>query len=324
VALGDGAANVGQLPVLTRLLVVTFNTYREAVRARILHGLFAMALFTAGYCVVVGQYTSGSAARVLGDLGAASVSLYGVLVTIVLCAAALHREIEQRTLFPILARPIARAEYLTGKFFGTLLTLVAFVLANTAVFLAALAATSQRPVWQPALALGAGVAVAAAGARLKRGGDSWGPLLGSALSALCCWYLADAEPENRRLLGLGAVLTLNEVSIIAAVATLFSAFSSPFLSAILTLGIFLMGRSADTLAHLPARLFGQAIHDAAEVLSRFVPNLMLYVPSRALLEGTEGWARSVRYVGLAALQSAGWCCLFLTLACLIFRRRDLT
>src|SRR4051812_29805755 len=147
--------------MLVRLSVVMLNTYREAVRAKVLHGLFALSLATAGYCIVVGQFASAAAARVLSNLGSASMALYGVFVAIVLSATALHREIELKTLFPILARPISRSEYVLGKYLGTLATLALFVMGNAAVFLSALAATGDTPLWQPSLAalLSVGVAL---------------------------------------------------------------------------------------------------------------------------------------------------------------------
>src|SRR5512143_3435109 len=100
--------------MLTRIGVVLLNTYREAVRARVLHGLFALAIATAGYCLVVGAFALNSSLRVVSDLGAASVSLYGIIVAVVLGATSLYRELELKTLFPILARPVSRTEYLAG------------------------------------------------------------------------------------------------------------------------------------------------------------------------------------------------------------------
>src|SRR5690349_14147119 len=134
--------------MLARVSVVMLNTYREAVRAKVLHGLFAVALATAAYCIVVGQFASGAAARVISNLGTASMALYGAFVAIVLNAAALHREIELKTLYPILARPISRSEYVLGKYLGTLSTLAAFILGNAAVFVVALAGTGSTPLWQ--------------------------------------------------------------------------------------------------------------------------------------------------------------------------------
>jgi Cu-processing system permease protein len=300
------------------------NTYREAVRARVLHGLFALALATAGYCMVVGQLSTGNAPRVLSNLGSASVALYGAGVAIVLSATALHREIELKTLFPILARPIARWEYLLGKYLGTLLTLTVFVLGNAAVFLAALAVAGGTPIWQP-LALGVGVvgALLLLARRVPRI-STLAPALAAALLVLATAWLCQHSPDDRRVLLCSALLTVLEVGVVGAVALLFSAFSSPFLTAIFTLGVFIVGRSADTLAALPPRLFGEALARFGQVLSRLVPNLMLYVPERAVLTGESLDAGALGYLGLAAVQTLGWAVLLLSLASWIFRRRDLT
>jgi ABC-type transport system involved in multi-copper enzyme maturation permease subunit len=310
--------------MLGRLSVVMLNTYREAVRARVLHGLFALALVTAGYCMVVGELSTGNAPRVLSNLGAASVALYGSAVAIVLSATALHREIELKTLFPILARPIARWEYVVGKYLGTVLTLGVFVLGNAAVFLGALAVAAGAPLWQP-LAL---AAVTIAGLVLVAWrAPRWAtvaPALAALLAMLVAAWLSRNSPDDRRVLLCSAVLTVLEVGVVGAIALLFSAFSSPFLTAILTLGVFIVGRSADMLAALPPRLFGEGLARAGELLSRVVPNLMLYVPERAVLTGESLEGAGYGYLGLAALQTLGWAILLLAVASWIFRRRDLT
>ena len=130
--------------MFARIGAVAFNTYREAVRARVLHGLFALAIATAAYALIVGAYASQSQMRVVSDLGAASISLYSVVVAIVLGATSLYRELELKTIFPVLARPIRRTEYLVGKLFGTALTLGVFVCANAGVLLFALAVLAGR------------------------------------------------------------------------------------------------------------------------------------------------------------------------------------
>jgi Cu-processing system permease protein len=308
--------------MLARVCAVMLNTYREAVRAKVLHGLFAVALVTAGYCVVVGQF-SGEAPRTLSDLGSATVALYGAFVSIVLSATALHREIELKTLFPILARPIARWEYVLGKYLGTLLTLAVFVTGNTAVFLLALAATGARASWPPLAALAACVALPALIAWRVPALRTFAPALAAALLVLIGAFLASHVPDDRRMLMLSALLTVCEVGVVSAIALLFSAFSSPFLTAVFTLGVFIVGRSAATLAKLPVRQFGEVIHDLAAALSRVVPNLMLYVPERALLTGEASQSVS-SYAGWAVLHAAGWAALLLCAASLLFRRRDLT
>jgi ABC-type transport system involved in multi-copper enzyme maturation permease subunit len=284
--------------------------------------LFALALATTGYSLVVGAYTVGNQLRVVSDLSAASISLYSIIVAVVLGATALYRELELKTLFPILARPVSRAEYLTGKYLGTLLLLMVFISANSGVALLALAAIAGRSLaLVVGVALGS-VALLAGVAWLARRTITYLPIAGAALLLGAGALLASGAPDDRRvLLGLGA-LTVCEVAIVSGVATLFSSFSSPFLTAVLTFWVFLIGRSADTLARLPVRMFGPTIHEGGVLLSKVVPNLMVYVPPRPLLTGEAVGTALGPYLASAALSALAWALIFLGLASVIFRRRD--
>jgi ABC-type transport system involved in multi-copper enzyme maturation permease subunit len=308
--------------MLARVFVIALNTYREAVRARILHGLFMLALATTGYSLIVGAYTAKNQLRVVSDLGAAAISLYAIIVAVVLGATSLYRELELKTLFPILARPVSRSEYLVGKYLGTLLVLAVFVVANTGIGLLATAVISGRG-WGLAVGLALGsLAAAASVGYVKRPSLTYLPIAWSAFVGIAGALLASGAPDDRRVfLGLG-ILTMCEVSIITGLATLFSSFSSPFLTAVLTFGVFVIGRTADTLARLPVRVFGPFIHGLGEALSRVVPNLMLYVPPRPLLTGEAANVALWPYVGSAALHALAWAVVLLALASLIFRRRD--
>src|SRR6185369_13985382 len=98
--------------------------------------------------LVVGAYALKAQLRVVSDLGAASTSIFAIAVAIVIGATSLYRELELKTIFPILARPIRRGEYLVGKLVGTVLTLAVFVAANSGVLLFALSAMAGRsPEW---------------------------------------------------------------------------------------------------------------------------------------------------------------------------------
>ncbi len=308
--------------MLARVFVIALNTYREAVRARILHGLFALALATTGYSLVVGAYTAKNQLRVVSDLGAAAISLYAIIVAVVLGATSLYRELELKTLFPILARPVARSEYLAGKYLGTLLLLAVFVGANCGIALLAIAVIADGRVGLAlSLALGSAALLGAFGYFVRRS-LTYLPIAWAAFLAVAGALLASGAPDDRRvLIGLG-VLTLCEVAIVAGIATLFSAFSSPFLTAVFTFALFIVGRSADTLATLPVRVFGPSIHALGAALSKVVPNLMLYVPPRPLLTGEAVGVSLWPYVAGAALHALGWSLALLALASLIFRRRD--
>ncbi len=308
--------------MLRRIAVIALNSYREAVRARILYGLLALALGTAAYAVLVGEFASTSRLRVVSDLGAASISIYSVIVAVVLGATSLYRELELKTIYPILTRPIRRTEYLVGKYLGILLTLLVFISANAGVLLLSLAVMAGGATGRVlATVVGAvGVAVAVAW-RFPRA-RTYVPLGWAIVMLVAGGVFGAVVPDDQRVVLGASALSLCEVAIVAAVATIFSAFSSPFLTAVYTFGVFLVGRSADTLANLPPRVFGKSVQAAGEALSHVVPNLMLYVPPRALLTGETPGATLSGYVGSAALHAAAWAVLLVAFAAIVFRRRD--
>jgi hypothetical protein len=142
--------------------------------------------------------------------------------------------------------------------------------------------------------------------------------------ALACaaWLLSAPALEERQLVTASAVLAVCEVAIVAAVATLFASFSSPFLTAVLTAWVFVIGRSADTLAHLPNKVFGQGVAAAGRALAHVFPNLHTYVPPRSLLLGEVAGAPVWSYVGTAALYAAFYGAGLLVVGALAFSRRD--
>ncbi|WP_437952269.1 ABC transporter permease [Sorangium sp. So ce296] len=305
-----------------RISAIALNTYRESLRARILIGLAGVAFAVAFYSIIVGAYTLRNGARVVSDLGVASISLFSIAVAIIIGATSLYRELEQKTIFPILARPVRRGEYLVGKYLGTLLTLAVFILADTGLVLLISAVLAGRSL---ALVAGAGAAsLAALGLAAWRSPllRTYGFIPWSAVFLVLGVVLSAGAPTEQRVVLAGSALAFLEVGIVAAVATLFSSFSTPFLSALLTLGIFLVGRNADALAQLPVKYFGPQISAAGRALSRVVPNLQIYVPPRPLLAGEVADANLLVYLGWASITCAGWALGLLAVAAFVFKKRD--
>ncbi len=308
--------------MIGRVLAITLNTYRESMRARILLGLAGVAFAVAMFSLVVGAFTLNNAARVASDLGVASISIFGIAVAIIIGATSLHRELEQKTLFPLLARPIRRGEYLVGKYLGTLLTILVFVMADAGLVLLIGSGLGGR---SPALVIGVGAATALPlGLAMIRSprARTFGPIPWSLALLVAGVLLADVAPQERRVVLAGSTLALLEIGIVAAFATLFSSFSTPFLSSVFTLMIFVIGRSADSLARFPVNYFGQGMHDAAAALAKVVPNLYAYTPPRPLLTGEAVGTPLPSYLAMAALASVGWTVGLLAVASFIFRKRD--
>lgn len=308
--------------MLARVLAVTLNTYREAVRARVLFGLLAVALATSAYSLVIASISLRHEMRVVSDLGAASISLYAVLVAIVLGATSLYRELELKTLFPILTRRLRRHEYVIGKYLGTLTTLAAFILIDGVTVLTILTLQSgQRVGLAIGVALGLLGALAAALVLLERS-RSYVVLPWSAVAFAVMFFVAAPAGPERQVLLVSMLLTMAEVSIVCAASILFSSFSTPLWAAIFTVGVFLLGRSADTLAALPERMFGPTVPRVGAVLAKIVPNLQTYVPPRAIMLGQVPEVPVWSFVARGWLNAAFYAAVLLAVASLAFRKRD--
>lgn len=305
-----------------RVRTVALNAYRESVRARILLGLSGVAFFVSAFSLVIGSFTLTSAARVVSDIGTASISLFSVAVAIVIGATSLHRELEQKTIFPILARPIGRGEYIIGKYLGVLLTIIVFVAADCGLVLSltsVLAGRSALLVLGVSLGLFALLLLAAWRSVWAR---TYGIIVWAFSFLIAGTLLAAVDPLEQRMVLTSGFLTVLEVSVVTGFATLLASFSSPFLSSLLTIGIWIIGRSADSFDRFPKRYFGEAIASAAKLLGRAWPNLQLFVPPRPLLTGESADVDRTAYLLGCVGTSVGWTAAFLALAIVVFKRRD--
>ena len=107
-----------------RVLHIASNTFREAVRDRVLYNLIAFALLLSGAAVLVGQISIDIEKLVVINLGLTAVSLFGIVIAIFIGIGLVSKEIEKRTLYTVLSRPVRRWEFIVGKFFGLAGTLV--------------------------------------------------------------------------------------------------------------------------------------------------------------------------------------------------------
>jgi len=108
---------------MKRAGVVAWNTFREAVRDRVLYNLVFFALLMMTAAVAVGQISIGIDRTVIVSLGLSAISAIGLLISVFLGVALVSKEMDKRTLYALLAKPVRRWEFLLGKFGGLVLTL---------------------------------------------------------------------------------------------------------------------------------------------------------------------------------------------------------
>jgi ABC-type transport system involved in multi-copper enzyme maturation permease subunit len=103
---------------------VALNTFREAVRDRVLYNLIFFAVLMIGSAVLVGQISVGIEHEVIVNLGLTAISLFGLVISVFIGVGLVSKEIEKRTLYALLAKPLRRWEFLLGKYLGLVFTLV--------------------------------------------------------------------------------------------------------------------------------------------------------------------------------------------------------
>jgi ABC-type transport system involved in multi-copper enzyme maturation permease subunit len=109
--------------MISRLSAITLNTFREAVRDRVLYNLVVFVLLLVASAPLFGHISIGLERLIVVNVGLTSISIFGVIISIFIGIGLVSKEIEKRTLHTILARPVRRWEFIAGKYFGLVLTL---------------------------------------------------------------------------------------------------------------------------------------------------------------------------------------------------------
>jgi len=255
--------------------------FRESVRDRVFYNLLLFGLLLVGASIVIGQLTAGQDVKIIKDLGLAATSLFGLFIAIFVGINLVSKEVERRSVYPLLAKPITRSQFIAGKYAGLLLTL----LANLAVMTIALYAVLFL---------------------LARGVP--GPVQAA-------W---DAPAMDPALLKAMALIFL-ELAVVTAVALFFSTYSSPMLSAVFTLGIYVVGqfnadlKRFDTIVDSPAAIaLAKACYYVLPDFSRFDVKLAV----------VHGLPVSAAFIGATAAYAAAYIAALLFGGMVIFARRD--
>jgi Cu-processing system permease protein len=250
------------------IVLIAQNTFREAIRDRVLAGLVTAGFVLLAFTQVAGPLAMGESVRLTVDLGLSAITVLGLLAVLMVGTSLVAKEIERRTIFNLLSRPLSRPVYLVGKWLGL-----------------------SSALWAVALALGAGLWLLVS-------------VLGHAGHGL-------ALVEAVYMAGL-------ELSLVTAVAVLFSALSTPVLSSLYTLGAFLAGQWCDDLRAFAARA-PQPLGAMLSALANVVPNLTLF-NMRALAAVGEGTTPT--HLALATAYALLYCGCVLALAAAAFESRD--
>jgi ABC-type transport system involved in multi-copper enzyme maturation permease subunit len=138
---------------VSRVLTIARMAFTESIRDKILYSILVFALAMIGSSAILVTLSVGGEGRIVKDLGLACITLFGVFFSVFIGISAVSREVERRTIFTLLSKPVRRAEFLVGKFLGLGLTLAVNVSVMTAGLIALAWALEGR--WTPRIALAA-------------------------------------------------------------------------------------------------------------------------------------------------------------------------
>lgn len=108
---------------MSRVATIAVHTFKESVRERVLYNLIVFAFLLIAAAILLGSISVGVEQIILVNLGLASIAVFGLLMAIFIGIGLVSKEIERKTIYNILSKPVSRAEFIIGKYLGLLLTL---------------------------------------------------------------------------------------------------------------------------------------------------------------------------------------------------------
>ncbi len=248
--------------------VIALNAFRESLRDKILYNLVLFAGLLIGLSVLLADLSITEHHKVIADMGLAAINLIGVIIAIFVGISLVNKEIERRTIYTIMARPISRTFFILGKYLGLALTLFVNVAIMMAVFLATL-------------------------------------------------WLYHVPIEQSLFQAVELIFV--EILVVTAIALFFSTFTSTTLSAIFTLGLYVIGHLTADLRSVVANGESGGVKAVVDLLYYLCPNLeMLNIKGQAAV----GILVAPEYLLLASLYGVMYAGVLLTSACLVFQKRD--
>jgi ABC-type transport system involved in multi-copper enzyme maturation permease subunit len=251
---------------------VAINTFREAVRDRVLYNLVFFALVMIGAAILVGQISIGIERLVIVNLGLSAISLFGLVMAVFIGVGLVSKEIEKRTLHSLLAKPIRRWEFLVGKYAGLLLTLTI----NTAFMTLGLAAA--------------------------------------------LFYLGRPLVRQDVSIVIAIYFILLALALVTALALFFSCFSSPMLSTLFTLAIYVTGIFAKDIRDFGDLTRSPFLKALTRVIYYLVPNFHNF---NGIAAAAHGERIPFSLVAQNTLYAACYVTLLLLASSAIFSNRDL-
>ena len=269
---------------MNNILAVIAITFKEGLRQRILYGVIIFALLLMFFAVLFSGWFMRDISKIILDFCLSAVSIGGLLIPFFLAVNLLSKDIETKTVFTILAKPISRSQYILGKFGG--------LIALAAVVMSILSASSLVSVWIGKLLYGARFFTDFS-------------LLAFIQAVLMSW--------------------LSVAVLVALVVVWCSVTTSAFLATLLTLFTYIIGQTIDDVVRfLSVDTVGveisATVQQTVQIVKYIFPNLSLF---DLKLQAAHGIILPAGELSTIVMYGVSYCIVALSLAVLIFQKRDL-
>ena len=232
---------------MTAIRLIAINVFRESVRDKVLYNLVLFAILLIGASYLIGQLTAGQDVKIIKDLGLAAISVFGLFIAVFIGIGLVSKEVERRSIYSLLAKPVHRYQIVAGKYLGLVLTL----LVNVSIMTAALYVVLAYMSW------------------------------GEVYTQLKGYDPATMDPAMMK----AVVLILVELAVITAIALFFSTFSTPIMSAVFTFGLYVVGHFSADLRDFGQVVDNPATARLARALYWMLPNLASFDVKAQVVHG---------------------------------------
>jgi ABC-type transport system involved in multi-copper enzyme maturation permease subunit len=268
---------------LRRIRLVAWHVFKENIRDRVLYGIAIFALLLVAISTFVGQLSAGEDVKIVKDFALATIELAGIVMTVFVGVGLVSKEIDRRSVYALLARPLPRWEFIVGKYSGLVLTLLVNIALMTVALFVVLGWVDRHATAQ------------------ERG----------------AWEAVAADP--RLFIAIGGI-TL-ELAVLTALAIFVSSFSSSTLLSIgLTIGLLFAGWFSADLRRFPSVMdAGPVVGRAVSTIGWLLPAFSAFDVKSQIVHGLPVPPLFLLYtLAYAIVYSAG----LLVAAVLVFSRRD--
>ena len=123
-----------------KIFIIAKNTFREAIRDRILYAILGFAFLFIVSTIFFGSLSLGEDLKIIRDFGLAGIYIFGLIITIFLGTSLIYKEIEKRTIYTVLSKPVSPRDFIFGKFLGLFLSISLTIILMAAVYIIVVAA----------------------------------------------------------------------------------------------------------------------------------------------------------------------------------------